>query len=464
MNNFTRIIQTRSRAALKNDENIASTTQNPVHRVKQGKSQQSNKRVPIVARKANVGALVNITNMEVKTRIAERQKASRQPSKQQADPSDHSTCTLKGREGAVVPSERNQVKYDLRIRRNRSKSETQNSHVVVPLSQNDPSNRLESLPFSGVDILSPMRISTSDRLDEGDEAMVLDPMITNENVQIEEDQRLNEVSYDDIDQDDRDDPQAVAEYAEEIYKWLREKETRDCVKFDYVSRQTDLVEKFRTILVDWLIEVHFKFELRSETLFLTVALIDRYLNVVSVPRTQLQLVGVTALLIASKYEEIYPPECADLTFITKETYTKEELLSCEESMLNVLHFNLSVPTPFHFLKRFVKASKVETAKFYCLCKYLLEATLLDLSMSNYRPSQLAAAIVYLARASLGQYDPLWTSTLQHYTTYTEDAIRPVAHKVSDFVATLRNSDSYAVVKKYKSTKFYHVAFVPLATV
>lgn len=286
-----------------------------------------------------------------------------------------------------------------------------------------------------------------------------------------------------------------------------EEQIREHVKFDYMTRQADLVEKFRTILIDWLIEVHYKFQLRSETLFLTVALIDRYLNVMPVPRTQLQLVGVTAMLIASKYEEIYPPECADLTFITKEAYTKEELLSCEESMLNALHFNLSFPTSFHFLKRFVKASRTETAKFYSLCKFLLEATLLNLNMSIWRPSQLAAAVVYLARASLGYSDPLWvslilhprfllhcvlfcvfhslsvsqsviiiiinflhvfvlqqTSTLRHYTQYNEEEIRPIARKLCSFIATLHESETCSVVKKYKTTKFHQAALITLATV
>ena len=90
--------------------------------------------------------------------------------------------------------------------------------------------------------------------------------------------------------------------------------------------QTDINEKMRAILVDWLIEVHYKFKLLPETLFLTINLIDRYLERVQVHRTKLQLVGVTSMLIASKYEEIYAPEVKDFVYITDRAYSKEEIL------------------------------------------------------------------------------------------------------------------------------------------
>ncbi len=82
----------------------------------------------------------------------------------------------------------------------------------------------------------------------------------------------------------------------------------------------------RSILIDWLIEVHLKFKLVPETLFLTVNLIDRYLQHKQVTRQKLQLVGVTAMLIASKYEEIYAPIVKDFVYITDNAYTKEEIL------------------------------------------------------------------------------------------------------------------------------------------
>ena len=89
-----------------------------------------------------------------------------------------------------------------------------------------------------------------------------------------------------------------------------------------MSAQTDINASMREILVDWLIEVHLKFKLLPETLYLTVNLIDRYLEKQNVLRNKLQLVGVTAMLIASKYEEISPPIVTDFVYITDNAYDK----------------------------------------------------------------------------------------------------------------------------------------------
>lgn len=82
----------------------------------------------------------------------------------------------------------------------------------------------------------------------------------------------------------------------------------------------------RSILVDWLIDVHLKFKLQSETLYLTINLIDRYLAKNTILRNKLQLVGVSCLFIASKYEEIYAPELKDFVYVCDNAYTKEEIL------------------------------------------------------------------------------------------------------------------------------------------
>jgi cyclin B len=112
----------------------------------------------------------------------------------------------------------------------------------------------------------------------------------------------------------------------------------------------------RAILVDWLIEVHFKFKLLPETLFLTINLIDRYLDKAPVHRTKLQLVGAASMLIASKYEEIYAPEVKDFVFITDKAYTKEEILKMEYSILSLLNFNVCTPSAYRFLERFSKVA------------------------------------------------------------------------------------------------------------
>ena len=94
------------------------------------------------------------------------------------------------------------------------------------------------------------------------------------------------------------------------YIILKQEDGRVC---DYIGAQPDISAKMRAILVDWLIEVHRKFELMPESLYLTVNIVDRFLSVKAVPRKELQLVGMGSMLIACKYEEIWAPEVASLS-------------------------------------------------------------------------------------------------------------------------------------------------------
>ena len=126
--------------------------------------------------------------------------------------------------------------------------------------------------------------------------------------------------------------------------------------FDYIDFQPEINEKMRAILVDWLIEVHNKFELMPETLYLTINIVDRYLATKSVARKELQLVGISSMLLASKYEEIWAPEVNDFTKISDNAYTNQQVLVMEKKILSRLEWNLTVPTPYVFLVRFIKAS------------------------------------------------------------------------------------------------------------
>ena len=103
-----------------------------------------------------------------------------------------------------------------------------------------------------------------------------------------------------------------------------------------------------------------KFKLVPETLYLTVNLIDRYLTTEKkVSRPKLQLVGVTALLIASKYEEIYPPELRDLVYICDRAYSKSEILEMEETILKTLDYSITIPSAHAFLVRYLKAAHAD---------------------------------------------------------------------------------------------------------
>lgn len=155
---------------------------------------------------------------------------------------------------------------------------------------------------------------------------------------------------DDIDVRDEQDPLCATAYVQDMYHHFRGKEANTSVRPVYMENQPHINERMRSILVDWLVEVHLKFKLVPETLYLTINVIDRYLERKEVSRPKLQLVGVTSLLIASKYEEIYAPELRDLVYICDRAYSRTEV--GDEQCHYVSSFASSLPTKIVIVSSF----------------------------------------------------------------------------------------------------------------
>lgn len=134
------------------------------------------------------------------------------------------------------------------------------------------------------------------------------------------------------------------------------------IKSDFMNIQNDITEKMRSIVVDWLVQVQNRFRMLPETLQLTVRIMDIYLSKVAVKRNQLQLLAVTSMLIAAKYEEMFFPEIEDFVYITNKAYTCEQIIEMETTLLLVLNFSVGIPIPLQYLRRFSKS--IEVFLFY----------------------------------------------------------------------------------------------------
>lgn len=250
----------------------------------------------------------------------------------------------------------------------------------------------------------------------------------------------------DIDADGRDDPQACTSCVMEIYKNLRLSERRRRPNSSYMEQvQRDITAPMRSILVDWLVEVGVEYRLVPETLHLAVSYLDRYLSVRPVLRSKLQLVGITATLIASKYEEIYAPQLDEFCYITDHAYTKEELLICEKDMLHVLNFELTVPTVRTFIKRFLRAAQADH-KTEFLAMYLGELSLMDYGMLHFLPSHVGAACVFLALLTLGK--PTTSPTLLHHLGYTPSELQQCVRSLHRCFHAARKAPASAIRDKY----------------
>jgi len=264
----------------------------------------------------------------------------------------------------------------------------------------------------------------------------------------------------DIDERDSGDPLCVTAYVKEIYQYHREQEHRSVAR-PTMHRQVAVTVNMRTMLVDWLSEVHHKLKFKAETLYLTVNIIDRYLSKkTDVARNKFQLVGTTALLIASKYEDIYPAEINDLVEACDSEYLSDEIVGCEKALLDTLNYQLSIPTIYTFLLRYLNAAHA-TRELCYLVSYIAECTLHSYGMmTRFKPSQLAAAAVLIGRKALGRN--AWSPTLLRYSDYRREDVTPVAELMIVNMKQLISSTKLVYLsKKYGSKKFQGVATIKL---
>ena len=172
--------------------------------------------------------------------------------------------------------------------------------------------------------------------------------------------------------------------------------------YGYMKKQPQINEKMRAILIDWIIDIHFKFNLKLQTLYITVMIIDSFLSKKEIRRSEFQLLGLTALLIACKTEEVQCPQMKDLIDLTDGACNKEQLIKMESDVLVLLNFNICVPTPVDFYGILAKGFKFNSLQTN-LGKYFMEYSLYDYNMVKYSPSVIAAACCYLSHDLFRSY-------------------------------------------------------------
>lgn len=170
---------------------------------------------------------------------------------------------------------------------------------------------------------------------------------------------------------------------------------------DYMEAQNEITWIMRQTLVDWLLQVHLRWHMLPETLWIAINIIDRFLTRRVVSLTKLQLVGVTAMFIAAKYEEILAPSVDEFVFMTENGYTKAEILKGERIVLQTLDFKVSqYCSPYSWMRRISKADDYDI-QTRTLGKFLAEITLLDHRFLRCKPSLISAVAMYSARRMLG---------------------------------------------------------------
>ncbi|KAJ0247940.1 putative cyclin-B3-1 [Hirschfeldia incana] len=257
--------------------------------------------------------------------------------------------------------------------------------------------------------------------------------------------------------DDESNQLEVAEYVDDIYQFYWTTEALNPALGYYLSAQTKVSPVTRGILINWLIEVHFKFHLMHETLYLTMNLLDRYLSQVPVQKNEMQLIGLTALLLASKYEDYWHPRIKDLISISAECYTRQQILGMERIMLKQLKFRLNEATPYVFMLRFLKAAR-SNKKLEQLAFYLIELCLVEYEALKFKTSLLCASAIYVARCTL-RMTPVWTPLLNNHTHYNVSQMKDCSDMILRFHKAAKTGKLRVTYDKYMSPDRSNIALL-----
>jgi cyclin A len=249
----------------------------------------------------------------------------------------------------------------------------------------------------------------------------------------------------------RDDP--CQEYSDSIYQHLRATELLNFPDPAYMETvQGDLTHAMRSILVDWLVEVALEYKLASQSLFLGVAFMDRFLSRQAIDRSRLQLVGVSALLLAAKYWEIWPPPIDEFVYISDNTYSKAEVLLMESTLLQSLKFKLTCPTSWEFSRRFAKAAEADRTT-ECLLDYLLELMLQEPANLSFRPSVVAASALFLALYT--RHRAPWSERLETQTGIRVEELQNCVRTLhAIYVKTCLGQHTLRAIKDKYATEQY----------
>ena len=265
-----------------------------------------------------------------------------------------------------------------------------------------------------------------------------------------------------------DNVQIQKEYLNKIYLNLLKEEDAGITpkaKYNYMKEQKEVNQQMRSILIDWLIDVHFKFGFTDETLFMTVSIIDRYLSVNQISRMKLQLLGITALLIACKHEEIDLPKIDDFTYITDNAYVKDEVIHMENEVLKVLNFSLLYPSPIKFYE-YLSVNFGFDKKMHLMGKYLMESFLVDLKYIKYKPSIISSACIYIVMKFFKKKNYQESYNNKFYSLITDENAKYSEHDVKDcakdiclFVDNISKTKFLSCQKKYAKPELEKVSIL-----
>jgi hypothetical protein len=252
------------------------------------------------------------------------------------------------------------------------------------------------------------------------------------------------------------------EYIDDIFINLQLEEIQTRPLFDYMKEQPELNEKMRTIMVEWLVDIHQKFNLKIETLFLAIDIIDRYLMIKRLKRANFQLLGATSIFLASKYEEIYYPEIRDIIYICDRLYDKNDILNMEFEILNSIVYTIMPISPLIFVQLIFQSLRNNLSNFdYYFCCLMAELSLFDYKMLKFVPSLIACTGFYITlkikkKSNCDAYSIIYPYINKISNNYEND-LKECAHGLCFLLDNLGMPCFKEIKEKYSKKEYCEVS-------
>ena len=167
------------------------------------------------------------------------------------------------------------------------------------------------------------------------------------------------------------------------------------------------------------------------------------------------------MLIAAKYEEIYPPLVDDMVYTAADAYTGKQIRDMERSILQKLDYQLNKPHALHFLRRFSSLSN-SSHEEHALAKYVLELALMQADMSSTVPSLKAAAALQLSKQISAKHGntkpPKWPAILARHSSYHAPNLVSARCRLRESLCLGHNHPELTSSKiKFRNSRFCHVS-------
>ena len=251
------------------------------------------------------------------------------------------------------------------------------------------------------------------------------------------------------------------DYGDDIFRYLMKNENVNISNYankDLFNLQDKKYfnEKNRSIIFNWLVKNNFKWKLKDDTIYIAMNLMDRYISKYPSKNSEFQLIAISSYLIASKYEDIYPPYLDELSQICNYIYSNDDIVKKEYEILSGLNFDVLYNSSYKYLTFLHSIADKENMKLLYLAQFILELSLENLDILEHSQCLRAISALLLAKKIL-QIKKSWNS-LKLYYKYDENEIKKVQKKMIVLLnKVIKSKTKNSVYEKFESSKYKSVS-------